>query len=155
MRIDPLWRPLFLPFGATANRAYAEVTADAVRFEFGRLFSREIPPNLVETAFRRPWPWWMGFGWRTDFRGLVGLIGATAGVVEVRFKEPIDSWGPFKCNKIAVSLDDPDGFVAALEQAPAPPAPPARAKRSVPAGKTATRKATSRKAPARKRSRQA
>jgi hypothetical protein len=56
-----------------------------------------------------------GDWWRTNMRGLIGLIGSYEGVVEVKPRGPIRSWvGIFPCQRIAVSLEDPDAFIAAI-----------------------------------------
>ncbi len=117
IRRDPTWRPLLVLFGGSADDSYVEITNESVRFRFGRWFDRTVPRSNIEVASRREWPWWMGVGWRTDMRGLVGLIGSSMGVVEVKLREPARRWGIFPCESIAVSLDDPIGFIEALTPA--------------------------------------
>jgi len=139
IRIDPWWRPLLLAGGATRDRSYVEVTDDRVSFRFGFFFRRAVDRGEVEGASLRHWPLWMGIGWRSNLRGVIGLIGSYAGVVEVRLQSRSRAWGVFPCDRIAVSLEDPEGFIAALGQAPAPakPAPPAgsRSHRRAPDGR--------------------
>ena len=56
-------------------------------------------------------------GWRTDLRGTIGLISNRAGVVEIGLRQPIRAWiapWPIKVRRIAVSVADPDGLIAAL-----------------------------------------
>ena len=139
IRTDPWWRPLLLAGGATRDRSYVEVTDDRVSFRFGFFFRRAVDRGEVEGAALRHWPLWMGIGWRSNLRGVIGLIGSYRGVVEVRLQSRSRAWGVFPCDRIAVSLEDPEGFIAALGQAPAPakPAPPtgSRSHRRAPDGR--------------------
>jgi len=86
IRIDPVWRPLLLAGGATRENSYAELTDAGVRFRFGLLFDRLIPYEDVKAVFGRSWPFLYGIGWRSNLRGVIGLIGSYHDVVEVRLK---------------------------------------------------------------------
>jgi hypothetical protein len=41
-------------------------------------------------------------------------------VVEVRFRKRERIWGIFHCDRIAVSLEDPDGFLEEISREPEP-----------------------------------
>jgi hypothetical protein len=128
MRIDPIWRPLMLTGGATRGRSYVEVTDKFVSFHFGFWSRQTVDRDEVVSAAPRQWPVWYGVGWRSNLRGVIGLIGSYQGVVEVCLKNRVRAWGVFPCDRIAVSLEDPDGFIAALSGAsPAKPTPVAKA----------------------------
>lgn len=114
MRIDPWWQPLLLVGGGTQDGSYLELSDDALTVRFGWLFQRTIPRSDIEEAVPSRWPVWMGVGWRTDLRGLFGLIGSYRGVVELRLRAPIRVWGMLTCRRLAVSLEEPEQFVAAL-----------------------------------------
>jgi len=138
IRIDPIWRPLMLTGGATPGRSYVEVTDKFVSFHFGFWSRQTVDRDEVVSAAPRRWPVWYGVGWRSNLRGVIGLIGSYQGVVEVRLKNRVRAWAVFPCDRIAVSLEDPDGFIAALSGAiPANP--------NTAATKAAARKATPRK----------
>jgi hypothetical protein len=124
MRIDPAWRPLVLAGGALKNNSYVDVTPEAVTFHFGYLFNHTEKRGDITEVKQRSWPWWMGVGWRTNLRGLVGIIGSYRGVVEVAFEGQSRAWGFLPLNRIAVSLEDPDGFVKALAAREAPASRP-------------------------------
>ena len=134
--ISPLWRPLLLPFGATADRSFAEIQDGHLHVRFGLLFQHRFPLDQVEGASLAHWPLWAGIGWRTNFRGTVGLVGTYVNTVEVRFKEPqrVRLLVPIRCRRLYLSVDDPRGFIAALRPPPAaaaeagrpPPRPPRR-----------------------------
>lgn len=116
IRVDPIWRPLMLVGGATRNNSYVDVTPQAVTFHFGMLFNHTEDRDDITRVEKRKWPLWMGLGWRTNLRGLVGIVGSYNGVVEVAFNGDNPAWGFFKMNRIAVSLEDPDGFIALLSE---------------------------------------
>ncbi|HEY5639531.1 MAG TPA: hypothetical protein VIW01_05720 [Dehalococcoidia bacterium] len=134
MRIDRVWAPAVLVGGATRNNSYVEVTPEAVTFHFGYIFNHTENRDDVREVKARRWPWWMGIGWRSNLRGLVGLVGSYRNVVEVSFESRSRAWGLLPMNRIAVSVEDPEGFMAALQ-------PPAPAK---PAAKKAARKSNGR-----------
>lgn len=114
MKIDTVWRGPVLIGGATRANSYVEVTDGAVTFRFGALFNRTVPRSEIVEAYRRDWPWWYGIGWRSNLRGVIGLIGSYQGVVEVKLATRQRAWAVFPCDRIAVSLEDPEGFIAAL-----------------------------------------
>ncbi|MGH8631449.1 MAG: hypothetical protein ACREU7_11895, partial [Burkholderiales bacterium] len=84
-----------------------------------------VPRSEIAGAARRNWPVWYGIGWRSDLRGVIGLTGSFQNVVEVRLKNRVRAWGVFPCDRIAVSLEDPDAFIAAVSLSPATAATPA------------------------------
>ena len=114
MRLDPWWRPLLLIGGATSSNSYVELSEDAVTVRFGWLFRRTLPRSDIEGAVRTRWPLWHSVGWRTNFRGLIGLIGSYQGVVEIRLRTPRRVWGLFTLRRLAVSLEEPQRFLDSL-----------------------------------------
>jgi len=114
IRIDPFWRPLLLVGAATRENSYLELDEQDLAVQFGWFFGRTIPRSEIESAERRDWPLWMGVGWRTNIANHVGLIGSRQGVVELKLKHPVRVWGVVRCTRIAVSLEQPDEFLAAL-----------------------------------------
>ena len=125
IRIDPVWRPLLLAGGATRENSYAELTDPGVRFRFGLLFDRLIPYEDVKAVFGRSWPFLYGIGWRSNLRGVIGLIGSYHDVVEVRLKgRARRAWSVFPMDRIGISLEEPERFAYELEQRLAGAAPP-------------------------------
>jgi hypothetical protein len=117
MRLDPVWRPLLALFGGTPGNAFVEIGGQSVRFRFGWTFDETVPLARIAGARRTTWPFWAGIGWRIASRGRIGLIGSREGVVEVRFRPPRRIrllFIPWRCRGIAVSLQNPDGFIDAL-----------------------------------------
>jgi hypothetical protein len=116
IRMDAWVRPLLLVGGATRENAWLELDEEDLAIHFGFLFGHTIPRSEIESAARREWPVWMGLGWRGGpiLGQLVGLIGSLEGVVEIRLRNPIPVWGLLRCTRVAVSLEQPDEFLAAL-----------------------------------------
>ncbi len=114
--MSPLWRPLLLPFGATADRAFVDVEDGEMHVRFGFLFDHRFPLDQVEGVAHSHWPLWAGIGWRTNFRGNIGLIGTYVNIVEVRFKEAerVRMLLPLPCRRLYLSVEEPQAFIAAL-----------------------------------------
>jgi hypothetical protein len=97
--------------------AYVEVTDDTIEVRMGWAFSARIPRRLVA----RTWPgkppaipFTAGaHGWRG--RWLVN--GSPDGIVEIELSEPgrASTLGvPIRLKTLSVSLEDPEGFLAAV-----------------------------------------
>ncbi len=141
MRVDRVWAPMMLVGGATRSNSYVDVTPEAVTFHFGYLFNHTEDREDIQEAKARSWPWWMGIGWRSNLRGLVALVGSYRNVVEVSFESRSRAFGFLPMNRIAVSLEDPEGFIKALE----PPAPAAAKSSASAATKPAAKKKPARR----------
>ena len=126
MLIDRLWAPAVLVGGATHSNSYVDVTPEAVTFHFGYLFNHTESRDDIREVKARSWPWWMGIGWRSNMRGLLGLVGSYRNVVEVSFESRSRAWGILPMNRIAISVEDPKGLIEALK-------PPASAQAKKPA----------------------
>ena len=127
--VSPFWRALLFPFGVTPERAFAAIDDGELRVSFGRLFDHRFPLEAVETVAPSRWPLWAGIGLRTDFRRTVGLVGAYVNTVEVRFKkrQRVRMVVPLPCERLVLSLEDPEAFIAALEKRNVTPEAPAKA----------------------------
>lgn len=117
MQIDRIWAPAVLVGGATHSNSYVEVTPEAVTFHFGYLFNHTASRDDIREVKARSWPWWMGIGWRSNLRGLVAIVGSYRNVVEVSFESRSRAWGILPMNRIAISVEDPEGFIEALKPA--------------------------------------
>ncbi len=115
MQLDPWWRPLLLVGGATPDNSYLELADDGLSLHFGLLFNRTIPREQIESVAEADWPLWLGVGWRTGFGGRYGLIGSYQGIVELTLREPIRVLNLFNFTRIAVSLEEPEAFLQALD----------------------------------------
>ena len=133
MRIDRMWAPGMLIGGATHSNSYVDVTPEAVTFHFGYIFNHTQSRDEIHEVKTRSWPWWMGIGWRSNLRGLIGLVGSYQNVVEVSFERRSLVWGVLPMERIAISVEDPEGLMKALK-------PPASAKAKKRPAKKATRR---------------
>lgn len=117
IRRDRVWRQFGLLAGASAGRSWVEISGGELRARYGWLFDRRFPLSSVNGAARRSWP--LLLGWRYHPPGIVGLIGSRSNVVEITFDRSWRAWTvfPFSYSRLAVSLEDLDGFLAALEEA--------------------------------------
>jgi len=123
------WWPLLIPFGVTQERAFVQVGERELRVCFGPLFDYRFPLEAVETVAPSRWPLWAGIGPRVDFRGTVAFVGAYENTVEVRFKERqrVRMVVPLPCERLFLSLEDPEAFIAALEKRAVTAEAPAKA----------------------------
>lgn len=115
---NPVLRPLLLALGATRGGSFVEVDGRELRVRFGPLFDERLPlAEIAEVLQPAHWPLIGGIGWRTDFRGAVGLIGSTRGVVLVRLARPRRVrlfLLPLSLRELYVSLEQPAEFAAEL-----------------------------------------
>lgn len=116
IRIDMIWRPFMLFLGATASNSYVEVEGDQIQLRFGSTFRHTIARGNVASAARCSWSVFDGFGVRAGGQ-IVGLIGSTGGVVELRLREPATfrfaGW-PWTVDRVAISLEEPQAFIDAV-----------------------------------------
>lgn len=114
MHIDRWWAPFVLLGGATQSNSFVELTPDSLNLRFGMIFHDEIPRVEIESADIRAWPLLYGIGWRVGPMGGLGLIGSYQGVVEIKLRSRHRAWEIVPYNRIAVSLENPDAFIAAV-----------------------------------------
>jgi hypothetical protein len=111
--ISPAWRPMLRVLGVKPENAYAELTGDEIHVRFGRL-SHTFPLDAIETASIDDWPLWAGIGPRY-VPGTVGFVGTFINTVLVKFSEPqtVRAVLPMHCNRLYLSLEEPEKFIAA------------------------------------------
>ncbi len=117
-----LLQPLLFLVGFTRNsNSYVAIEGDLLRARFGWFFNQTFPLAEIESVGLTRWPWYYGLGWRGNLTGLVGLVASFEGVVEVRFKRRFKIGGllpfiKFPCDRLAISLEEPEAFIASLNQ---------------------------------------
>ena len=129
IRISAPWRPLFRVFGFRPEEAYLELEDGSLTVRFGTA-DEVIPLGDVDRVETRRWPFFYGLGPKLDFASGVAYVGSTEGVIRLWLRHPrrMNVWGPFRRSEtraVTVSLEDPDGFVAAFERARSGPQRPA------------------------------
>ena len=115
------WRPLLLLFGGTKGRSYLEIDSEVLTARFGWLVHYRFPLGDIEDATLVERPPWYGYsiGWRSDFVGGIGLIGAYKNLVKIRFRRRRWVWMllPLPCKRLVASLEEPQAFLEVLTQA--------------------------------------
>ena len=110
------WGPLLALFGGTAARSYVTVNDDGCVARFG-FYRIALPHEQIAAAEVGTWPWYGGIGWRTNFKGTLGLIGARDGVVLITLAAPVRTHLlkiPITVTKLYVSVENSQGVIAAL-----------------------------------------
>lgn len=132
--ITGLGSALLMPFGVSRRQASVQIRDGKMHVQFGPMFDHSFDLDEVDSVGRATWPVWAGIGPRTNLRGAVGLVGAYRNIVRVTFKEPQRVRlfvVPVTCERLYVSLEDPDGFIEAVEEHLASPGRPAPEPRPV------------------------
>jgi hypothetical protein len=113
---DFAWRLPLLIIGATEGRSLVTLGDDALDIQFG-FASVRIPYADIRGVNGREWSWLLGVGIRIAGDKTFGLIGSTQGVVQIAVRPGSVRGGLFlrEPRNIAVSLEDPNGFMTALE----------------------------------------
>jgi hypothetical protein len=110
------FRPVFWLIGAGPSRSAVELGADELVVHFGLGFRARIARASISRARReRNVPWAIGV--HTDFRRRWLVNGSSRGIVSMGLDPP----GRARClgvevrvDVLALGLQDPDGFLAAL-----------------------------------------
>ena len=122
IRFSPVNRVLFRCFLIPPSSAYVEFDAETLRVRMGWAFAARIPRRLVAKAGPGKSPFirfTAGAHWWGRGRWLVN--GAPDGIVDVELSEPARAFVlpvPIRLKVLSISLEDPDGFLAALGAPP-------------------------------------
>ena len=117
IRVDPLFRGLFSALGASSHRDFVEVGSEALNIRLGWLFRATIPRAAVASGRHHAdmFGGWGAHGWRG--RWLVN--GSSKGIVELDLQPRQRAWllgvWPIRLRSLYVSLNDPNGFLAAVK----------------------------------------
>jgi hypothetical protein len=116
IRVDPSFRGLFAALGAGSRHDVVELGDQWVQVRLGWLFKVRIPRTTVASVQHHAdmFGGWGAHGWRG--RWLVN--GSSAGIVELDLEPGQRAWllgvWPLTLRVLYVSLEDPDGFLAAI-----------------------------------------
>ena len=113
IRIGRRSRPGLLLFGVHGDNAYVDLghTLDA-RFGFFRITTPV--GNVAGWRIEGPWHWITAIGVRRSVRhGDIAFDGTHTGGVRIDFREPV-RFGPFRQSALYVTVEDLEGFAAAL-----------------------------------------
>jgi hypothetical protein len=100
--------------------AHVDLAEEELTVTFGYVGAK-IAYDNVEAVEKKGWNILYGLGLRPALGGTLGYISAAGDAVWITLKEAQDlKVGPgsvtMSRTKVAISMEDPDGFVAALEQ---------------------------------------
>jgi hypothetical protein len=112
-----LFRGLLIP----PSSAYLELDQDTLRVRMGWAFSAHISRRLVAKAGPGKPPLIRLTAGAHGWGGRWLVNGAPDGIVTIELSEPVRAFVsgfPIRLKELSVSLDDPDGFLAALGAPP-------------------------------------
>jgi hypothetical protein len=115
IRVGKRSRPLLLLFGVRGHNAFVDF-GDNVAVTFGFFRFRTTLSNVVSWRIEGPWLWVTAIGVRMSIRHRdVSFDGSHLGGVRLDFRERV-RWGPINVPAIYVTVEDLDGFSAALSE---------------------------------------
>ena len=123
LRRDPLWRVPLVLIGAVEATSQVVVREGLLDIRFG-FYRARIPAAQVVGATPTPWPLHQGIGIRIGRDRTLALVGSTQGAVRLTLTDKAVSFLGFRSSSLVLSLDDPEGFVTAVDQLLAVHAPP-------------------------------
>jgi len=96
----------------------AVIDEHEVRVRLGALGHAELPLTRIARLSKMNWPWWGGFGVRIGVR-IVAFVTRPGECALIEMDEPVRVNTPFGWStpRIAISVDDVDGFVRELAHA--------------------------------------
>ncbi len=125
IRIDMIWQPFMLFLGATRGNCYLELHGGELQLRFGPAFNHTISRDNVIGASPGSWSFMNGMGVIAGGSTL-GLVGSTGGIVELELRDSVHlrfvGWAR-GVRRIAISLEDPQGFIDAVTSAGPSPEP--------------------------------
>lgn len=112
-----LLEPVLKTFGTNRENSYVEVLDDALHVKMGAWFDETIPFSKIKSFAPSDWPWWGGLGVKLHHHG-IGVVGSTEHIVNLELTEVIAMKVIIKveAERLWISLEDRDGFFAALAE---------------------------------------
>lgn len=108
--------------GAGPTKSWADVDVQTIRARVGKLGHVEIPRSTVRSVERADRvPRSLGYGVHGWGTGTWALNGSNDGAVKLTLGEPASgkvAFFPMRPTVLYLSLDDPDGFIAAVQATP-------------------------------------
>ena len=110
-------RPLLrLLFGVTPENAYVDL-GDDLEARFGYGLIRTPLANVVSWRIEGPWLWITAIGIRRGIRdGVFTFAGTPKGGVRLDFQERVPTMRFFRTPALYVTVEDLEGFAAALSE---------------------------------------
>lgn len=112
-------RILFTLIGSGEGKSWAEVTADTVCARLGWSGHVTVPRSSIASVERvDKVPWWLGAGMHGNGSGTWAINGSGKGVVKLVFSGAATGRVlifPIRPTALYLSLEDRDGFIAAIQ----------------------------------------
>jgi len=106
----------FVVLGMGPRRSGVELDGAWLTVRMGPWFRARIPRACVTDPRLEPDVWW-AIGVHTDFRGTWLVNGSAKGIVSVTLEPPAEATAigfHVRPKRLALGLEDPEGFIAAL-----------------------------------------
>ncbi len=114
IRINTLLKPLMaLVLGVTEKRAYVELGDDSLTARYG-WFSETIALSSILSVEKMAWPLYYGLGLRVAPGLTLGYVADLDCVVSLSLRDKLPAICGLGFSKLAMSLEEPDAFMAAL-----------------------------------------
>ncbi len=114
LRVGRRSRPLLRLFGVREGNAWVDLGPDELVARFGWFIVRTPVAEIVRWRIEGPWPWITAIGVRRSVRhGDVTFGGTRRGGVRIDVRTPL-RLGPFRPGALYVTVEDLEGFAAAL-----------------------------------------
>lgn len=115
IRIGRRSRVVLWFFGVRAGNSFVDLDGE-LHASFGRYHVRTPTDNLASWRIEGPWLWITAIGMRLSLRHHdLTFAGTNRGGVRVDFKVPV-RWGPVRLPALYVTVEDLEGFGAALAE---------------------------------------
>jgi hypothetical protein len=126
LRYDPPFTPLAAVLGMGPRASRVDIASDAVEVRMGWAFRARIPLTAVRAA--TPGTHSLLAGWGVHgWAGRWFVNGSARGIVRLDIDPPVRARAvglPIRLTTLHVSVEDPDGFLAALPTSTRPTADP-------------------------------
>lgn len=119
MKVSPIMKPLLWLFGAGAGKRCVTVDDGRITIRMGRT-EFQVPIDEVATVEATRWPMLYGLGpGRVAPNQTLGVVASSQGAVNIALRRPLPFKVPFRLERknLVVALDNPAGFIEAVEQA--------------------------------------
>jgi hypothetical protein len=117
IRYSPWLRWLFVLLLLGRRRSEIRLLPEELHVRMGWAFDAHVPRSSIRSATRYHDVWW-AIGVHTDLHGAWLVNGSPAGIVELRLHHPARgrfAGIPIVVRRLALGLDDPDGFLTSLD----------------------------------------
>lgn len=121
IRVSGAWRGVLAVLGMRPSSCFVDLDPErgTIHVKGGIWFDETLPIAEIAAVSPSTWPWYGGLGVKLGPGDAVSVVGSTEGVVAIRFRSPQPMRAVFSVRRpeLRVSLEDPEGFMAAVRAA--------------------------------------